>query len=125
MSQIIQAARRLYVTPGQHLTLGQVVELNKRFLEAYMRFKDEPKVQKLKNDVLEYNRIIQNLGLQDHQVPGARKAGWRTLGLLCYRVIVLFIWSILALPGVILNGPIFLTASIMSKKKAKGTCIGT
>lgn len=30
------------------------------------------------------------------------------------------IWSTLALPGVILNGPIFILASIISRKKAKG-----
>ncbi|KIP09126.1 hypothetical protein PHLGIDRAFT_116689 [Phlebiopsis gigantea 11061_1 CR5-6] len=116
---LIQAARRLYVTPGQHLTLGQVVELNKRFLEAYVEFKDEPPVQRLREDVLKYNRILRDLGLRDHQVPGARKAGWRTFGLLCYRILLLGVWTILALPGLILNGPIFLTASIVSKKKAK------
>lgn len=66
--QVTQAARRLYETPGQHLTLGQVVELNKRFLEAYQHFKDEPRVQKLKTDVMKYNRAVRDLGLRDHQV---------------------------------------------------------
>lgn len=108
------------MTPGQHLTLGQVVELNKRFVQAYLQFKDEPQIQKLKNDILKYSRLVRDLGLRDHQVPGARKASWRTFGLLCYRVLLLTVWGILALPGVILNGPIFLTASNMSKKKAKG-----
>lgn len=117
---MIQAARRLYVTPGQHLTLGQVVELNKRFLEAYVLFKDELRVQELRKDVLKYNRILRDLGLRDHQVPGSRKAGWRTFGLLCYRALLLAIWTTFALPGVILNGPVFLTAKIVSHKKAKG-----
>lgn len=67
-AQLIQAARRLYKTPGQHLTLGQVVELNKRFLQGYLQFKDEPKVQKLREDVLKYNRLLRDLGLRDHQV---------------------------------------------------------
>ncbi|KAI0818588.1 glycerol-3-phosphate O-acyltransferase [Irpex lacteus] len=116
---VIQAARRLYKTPGQHLTLGQVVELNKRFLEGYMHFKDEPKVQQLRTDVLKYNRLIRDLGLRDHQIPNARPASWKTLGLLLYRLLLLFVWTVLALPGVILNGPIFLTASIISRKKAK------
>ncbi|PSR74915.1 hypothetical protein PHLCEN_2v9449 [Hermanssonia centrifuga] len=116
---LTQAARRLYMTPGQHLTLGQVVELNKRFLESYLKFKDEPKIQKLRSDVLKYNRILRDLGLRDHQVPVARKAGWKTFGLFLYRIFLLFVWGILALPGVILNGPIFLTARIMSRKKAK------
>ena len=48
--------------------MGQVVELNKRFLEGYLHFKDEPKVQKLRADVLKYNRLLRDLGLRDHQV---------------------------------------------------------
>lgn len=34
---------------------------------------------------------------------------------------LLLIWTILALPGTILNGPVFILASIISRKKAKGT----
>ncbi|KZV71648.1 glycerol-3-phosphate O-acyltransferase [Peniophora sp. CONT] len=116
---VCQAARRLYRSPGQNLTLGQVVELNKRFIEGYTHFRDEPRVQALKEKVLKYNRLVHDLGLRDHQVPGARKSSWKTLGLLLYRVGLLSVWSVLALPGVILNGPIFLTASILSRKKAK------
>lgn len=67
-SQLVQAARRLYKTPGQHLTLGQVVELNKRFIEGYLHFEDEPQVQKVKADVIRYNRFLKDLGLKDHQV---------------------------------------------------------
>jgi glycerol-3-phosphate O-acyltransferase / dihydroxyacetone phosphate acyltransferase len=66
--QLIQAARRLYQPPGQHLTLGQVVELNKRFLLAYSYFKDDPRIQALREKVLKYNRLLQDLGLRDHQV---------------------------------------------------------
>ncbi|TFK54916.1 glycerol-3-phosphate O-acyltransferase [Heliocybe sulcata] len=116
---LVQAARRLYNTPGQHLTLGQVVELNRRFVEGYLHFKDEPRIQKLREDVLRYNRLLRDLGLRDHQVPRAQKATWKTLGLLVYRIGLLAVWSTFSLPGVILNGPIFLTASILSRKKAK------
>lgn len=56
------------MTPGQRLSLGQVVALNRRFIQAYLQFKDEPKVKKLSQDVMKYNRILQDLGLQDHQV---------------------------------------------------------
>ncbi|TDL27443.1 glycerol-3-phosphate O-acyltransferase [Rickenella mellea] len=116
---VIQAARRLYETPGQHLTLGQVVELNKRFLEAYRHFQDDPRVQKLRDDVLKYNRLVRDLGLRDHQVPRAQRASWKTLGLLTYRLGLLATWSILALPGIVLNGPIFILASVISRRKAK------
>ncbi|KAJ3725989.1 glycerol-3-phosphate O-acyltransferase [Lentinula raphanica] len=116
---LIQAARRLYKTPAQHLTLGQVVELNRRLLEGYTHFKDEPRIQKLRTDVLKYNRLLRDLGLRDHQVPRAQKASWKTFGLLLYRVGLLIVWTIFALPGTILNGPIFILASILSRKKAK------
>ncbi|KAF4615224.1 hypothetical protein D9613_003038 [Agrocybe pediades] len=116
---LIQAVRRLYKTPGQHLTLGQVVELNRRLLEGYNHFKDEPRVQKLREDVLKYNRLVRDLGLRDHQVPRAQKASWKTLGLLTYRVCLLLVWTILALPGTVLNAPILILASIVSRIKAK------
>ncbi|KAG6832389.1 hypothetical protein H0H92_002657 [Tricholoma furcatifolium] len=116
---LIQAVRRLYKTPGQHLTLGQVVELNKRLLEGYVHFQDEPRVQKLRAKVLKYNRLVRDLGLRDHQVPRAQRAGWKTLSLLTYRIGLLAVWTILALPGTILNGPMFILASLISRKKAK------
>ncbi|KAF8902117.1 glycerol-3-phosphate O-acyltransferase [Gymnopilus junonius] len=83
---LIQAVRRLYKTPGQHLTLGQVVELNRRLLEGYLHFRDDPRIQALRADVLKYNRLVRDLGLRDHQVPRAQKASWKTLGLLTYLI---------------------------------------
>jgi hypothetical protein len=58
----------LYQPPGLHLTLSQVVELNRRFLHGYSVFKDEPRLQALLRNVLKYNRHLQDLGLWDHQV---------------------------------------------------------
>jgi glycerol-3-phosphate O-acyltransferase/dihydroxyacetone phosphate acyltransferase len=66
--QVTQAARRLYNTPGQHLSLGQVVELNRRFLEGYIHFKNEPRIKALRENVLKYNRLLRDLGMRDHQV---------------------------------------------------------
>ncbi|KAF8479349.1 hypothetical protein DFH94DRAFT_749242 [Russula ochroleuca] len=116
---LIQAARRLYQPPGQHLSLGQVVELNKHFLLAYSYFKDEPRIQALRKKVLKYNRLLRDLGLRDHQVPRAQKASWKTFGLLLYRIGLLLVWTVFSLPGVVLHAPIFVTASVVSKIKAK------
>ncbi|KAJ7621431.1 hypothetical protein FB45DRAFT_1093303 [Roridomyces roridus] len=116
---LIQAVRWLYKTPGQHLTLGQVVELNRRLLEGYEHFKDLPRVQKLRKDVLKYNRLVRDMGLRDHQVPRAQRATWKVLALLTYRIGLLAVWTTFAFPGVVLNSPIFILASIISRKKAK------
>ncbi|KAF4618731.1 hypothetical protein D9613_010163 [Agrocybe pediades] len=116
---LIQAVRRLYQPPGQHLTLDQVVDLNRKLLVAYGKYKEKPRVQALQNDVLKYNSLLRNLGLRDHQVPRAQKSGWRTLGLLLYRIVLLLFWTILALPGTVLSSPILVIAKIISRKKAK------
>lgn len=116
---LIQAARRLYTPPGQHLTLPQVVELNRRFIIGYLKFKDDPRIQKLKSDVLRYNKMLNYAGLKDHQVERATRAGWRSLGLLFYRVGLMAMWGSMALPGVILNSPIIILAKIISRIKAK------
>ena len=44
------------------------MELNRRFLAGYLHFQAEPKVKKLRDDVLKYNRMVRDLGLRDHQV---------------------------------------------------------
>ncbi|KAJ3739926.1 glycerol-3-phosphate O-acyltransferase [Lentinula detonsa] len=116
---LVQAVRRLYKTPAQHLTLGQVVELNRRLLSGYTHFKDDPRVKKLRTDVLKYNRSLRDLGIRDHQVPRVQKSSWKILGLFLYRINLLIVWTLFALPATILNGPIFILASIISKRKAK------
>lgn len=58
----------MYRPPGQHLTLGQIVELNKRFIAGYEVYKDEPRLQELVQRVKEYNTLLRYMGLKDHQV---------------------------------------------------------
>ena len=100
------------------MSLSQVVELNKRFIAGYLHFQDEPRVQELRKKVQKYNRLLRDLGLKDHQVSHANRSWRRSLGLLVYRIMLLTVWSVFALPGVVLNGPIFLAAKLLSRKKA-------
>ncbi|GAA5989366.1 hypothetical protein JCM10908_001279 [Rhodotorula pacifica] len=116
---LIQAARRLYRPPGSNLTLGQVVELNKRFIVGYEVYKEDPRIKELERGVREYNRLLRYLGLKDHQVESAGRPRWRSFFILCYRFGLLSAWGALALPGVILNAPIFIAAKLISRKKAK------
>ncbi|GAA5848725.1 hypothetical protein JCM8547_004608 [Rhodosporidiobolus lusitaniae] len=116
---LIQAARRLYRPPGQNLTLGQIVELNKRFIVGYEVYKEDPRIQELEKRVRDYNTLLRYLGLKDHQVATVGRPRWRSFFLLFYRVSLLSIWGMLALPGVILNAPIFIAAKVISHKKAK------
>ncbi|WVQ82544.1 hypothetical protein IAT38_004673 [Cryptococcus sp. DSM 104549] len=117
--QVIQAARRLYRIPGQHLTLGQVVELSKRLMEGYLTYKDEPKIIDLRQKVISYNRLLRDMGIADHQVERASNRSAKSAVLLVYRTGLLIWWSMLALPGAILHAPIFILAKVISIQKAK------
>ncbi|ORY32320.1 hypothetical protein BCR39DRAFT_523975 [Naematelia encephala] len=117
--QVVQAARRLYRIPGQHLTLGQTVELSKRFMEGYLAYKDEPKIIELRRRVIQYNRLLRDMGIADHQVERASNRSAKSLLLLVYRTGLLLWWGMLSLPGVILNAPVFVLAKVISHKKAK------
>lgn len=67
--------------------------------------------------------IIRNMSMTFDQVPRAQKASWKTFGLLLYRIGLLLVWTVFSLPGVVLHAPIFVTASVVSKRKAKGSVL--
>ena len=117
--QIVQATRRLYKPAHRRLPLPQVVELNRRFVEGYNHFKDDPKVVKLRKDVLEYNRRLRDLGIRDHQVQNARYDPLNVLGKLIFRSLKVTILGFGALPGVVLFGPVFIATKVISHQKAK------
>ena len=89
-------------------------------MEAYFHFKDEPRIQQLRKDILDYNTKLRRFGLRDHQLPRAEKNSAKAAVLLVYRTILLSIWAVLALPCTALNSPIFILASVISAKKSKG-----
>lgn len=116
---VIQAGRRLYKPAHRKLHISQVVDLNRRFIHGYERYKDEPKVKELEQKVLAYNQLLKYHGLKDHQVDRTRVGGLWTFGLFCYRVSLLFFWGGLALPGFLLNLPVVIIARLISAKKAR------
>ncbi|CAG8482124.1 10324_t:CDS:2 [Paraglomus occultum] len=116
---VIQAGRRLYKPAHRKLPISQVVELNRRFVEGYLHFKDDPRVQEIRNKVMKYNRLLKDYGLKDHQVNKTALGGGRAAGLLIYRILILSVWTILGLPGFILNLPIVLISRWISGHKAK------
>ncbi|KAK4689722.1 hypothetical protein P7C73_g377, partial [Tremellales sp. Uapishka_1] len=116
---MIQAGRRLYKTPGQHLTLGQVVELSKRFMEGYLHYQHEPRIIELRKRISAYNRLLRDMSLADHQVERATNRSVKSLLLLVYRTGLLLWWGMLSLPGVVLHAPVFILAKVVSRRKAK------
>ncbi|CAJ0839818.1 27_t:CDS:10 [Entrophospora sp. SA101] len=115
----IQAGRRLYKPAHRRLPISGIVELNRRFIYGYEHFKNDPRVEQMRKEIMSYDKLLKYHGLKDHQVNKTVMGGYRAAGLFFYRVMLLTTWSILGLPGFILNLPIVLIARKISDKKAK------
>ncbi|SCU84613.1 LAFA_0D10946g1_1 [Lachancea sp. 'fantastica'] len=116
---VVQAARRLYAGHlSAKLPLSLVIEMNRRLVKGYQMYRDDPRIQQLKEDVLTYNANLSNFNIPDHQVESAKINFAKNLSLLIIRSLRLSISLILALPGIIMFSPVFIVAKIISKKKA-------
>ncbi|KAJ2807845.1 Glycerol-3-phosphate/dihydroxyacetone phosphate acyltransferase [Coemansia helicoidea] len=117
--RLIQAGRRLY-RPTQHsLTMAQQVELTRRFIKGYNTYRDLPEVKELRRRIADYNRHLRYYGLRDHQVESMRIGRAQAGALFVWRVVWLAIMGLLALPGTVLNAPVFVVTSVVSKRKAR------
>lgn len=96
-----------------------MVELNRRLIQGYNKYKDDPRIIDLKKEVLSYNAQILALGVRDHQVQYARVSGVTCFFLFWYRLLKLCVLSIFVVPGTILFGLVFLTCKVYSKHKAR------
>lgn len=117
----VQAARRLYFSADRELMpLPVVVEMNRRLLHGYQKYADQEDVQELKDAVGKYNTKLMQLGIQDHQVESLTRSNrLSVMARFFSRLFTVIVFFGLALPGIILFGPIFLVGSKISKQKAK------
>ncbi|EEB08170.1 glycerol-3-phosphate O-acyltransferase [Schizosaccharomyces japonicus yFS275] len=116
--EVVQAARRLFKPSEMQLPLPEVVELNRRFVAGYLRYKDNPHVEAVRKQVLRYNEKLYTLGVRDHQVvEPIANAKLHIISLLVFRICLLSSYAMCALPGSILFAPVFIATSYISKRK--------
>lgn len=117
----IQAARRLYTAAHREtIPLPLVVEMNRRLIKGYQKYSDRPDVKELKDAVGEYNKKLMQLGIHDHQVESLTQSNRLFVTYMFFdRFFKVILFLGLAMPGVIMFGPIFLVAKKISRKKAQ------
>ncbi|KAF1950884.1 hypothetical protein CC80DRAFT_519657 [Byssothecium circinans] len=115
----IQAVRRLYNPTGTKLPLPRVVELNRRLVQGYTKYKDDPRIVQLKKEVLAYNKQLLALQVRDHQVQYARVDVLTCFFLFWYRLIKLSLLTIFVVPGLALFGGVFIVCKYISYRKAE------
>ncbi|EPX71056.1 glycerol-3-phosphate O-acyltransferase [Schizosaccharomyces octosporus yFS286] len=122
---VIQACRRLYKPAHVQLSLPKVVDLNRKLITGYNHFKKDPRVIRLHDRILLYNRQLYRLGIRDHQVQGLRYSRLLILYKLVYSCCKLFLLALGALPGAILFSPVFIAAKRISVRKAEEALRGS
>ncbi|KAF3006481.1 hypothetical protein E8E13_004046 [Curvularia kusanoi] len=117
--QVIQAVRRLYNSKGTKLPLPRIVELNRRLVKGYERYKDDPRIVELRKEVVSYNAKLRAVGLRDHQVQYAKMHPLSAFVTFWYRLAKLIVLTAFVLPGTMLFGLVFVATKMISIKKAK------
>ncbi|CCG21383.1 Sct2 glycerol-3-phosphate acyltransferase [Candida orthopsilosis Co 90-125] len=118
---VLQAARRLYTSGNRDsIPLPMVIEMNRRLIKGYEKYKDQPDVKELKEAVLDYNKKLRALNLHDHQVESLDRSNrvanfWR----FTTRFFKFSLFMGLSLPGIFLFSPVFIISRRISRKKAK------
>jgi glycerol-3-phosphate O-acyltransferase/dihydroxyacetone phosphate acyltransferase len=116
---LIQAVRRLYNPSNKPLPLPMVVELNRRLVKGYARYKDDPRIISLKKSVVDYHHQLMALNVRDHQLEYAKFSIHKVAGMLIYRVTKLLLLSAGVIPGLVLFAPVFIVGKVISIRKAK------
>ena len=113
--RVTQTARRLYKPAAAQLTPGQYVELNRRFVNQYVKEKDQPEVRTLTADLEDYQARLDMLGLKDYQLrkPVTLTLAIKKVVLRGLRMLFLFP---LAVPGAVLHLPIGWAAAAVGER---------
>lgn len=117
---VVQAARRMYsINFSRELSISSKVEMTRRLLKGYLHFKDEPKIVKLKDEILKYNDNLRSYQIPDHLISSNNLTRSKALILLEFinTSVQMVFQAIGALPGIILFSPVFIATRKISEKK--------
>jgi glycerol-3-phosphate O-acyltransferase/dihydroxyacetone phosphate acyltransferase len=113
--RIIQTVRRLYKPATASLTPGEYIELNRRFVEAYLQDIHQPELQTLSLEVEDYQARLDMLGLKDHQLRQPLTLANASRKLLVRSLTMLALLP-LAIPGALIHLPIGWIAAAVGER---------
>jgi len=103
--------------------------------DGYESVKDHPSVLALMAKVAKYERLLRAYGIRDNAV--ANRLSWETAGedhgstqlnvmpLLLWRLLLVFGWAAVCVPGLVLASPVVLLTRIVANKKAASALAGS
>ncbi|KAK6441435.1 Glycerol-3-phosphate/dihydroxyacetone phosphate acyltransferase [Oleoguttula sp. CCFEE 5521] len=116
---LVQTVRRLYNPQGKRLPLPMIIELQRRFLRGFEKYRDDDRVKKIKKGVMEYHKKLMQLNIRDHQLSYAKYPWWKVIGVFLFRAFKLAGLALASGPGVVLFSPVFVGGKLISIRKAR------
>lgn len=116
--QIIQAARRLYRPEETHKKPDLQIELNRRFVKGYIKYRDDPRIMQLRRSIIDYNNLLLTFGIKDHQVKNTQIDAITLFLQLSFHLSILLVFGLISLPGFVINSPALYLIGRISKRKA-------
>lgn len=115
--RLVQAARRLYKPSTAELTPAQYSELNRRFVNQYVKDMErgDAELQALTADIEDYQARIDMLGLKDYQLRSPVTPGY-AIRKIMLRLLTMFALLPLAVPGALLHLPIGWVAATVGER---------
>lgn len=103
--RVVQTARRLYKPASRMLSPSEYIELNRRFVAHYVHAIKEPPMQRLRDELEDYQARLDLLGIKDYQLRQqiTPAQAFRKLTL---RSMTLLTLLPLAIPGAMLHLPV-------------------
>jgi glycerol-3-phosphate O-acyltransferase/dihydroxyacetone phosphate acyltransferase len=113
--RFIQTARRLYKPKSAQLSPSEYVELNRRFIDAYLQAGEEPEAQQLRRNIEDYQARLDMLGIKDHQLRKSLTLG-QLFRKLLRRLVTMLLLLPIAIPGALLHLPVGWIAAVVGER---------
>ncbi|MCZ6687678.1 MAG: lysophospholipid acyltransferase family protein [Gammaproteobacteria bacterium] len=113
--RFIQTARRLYKPASADLRPGEYIELNRRFVDGYLKAADDPKMQAFREELENYQARLDMLGLKDFQLRQPMTLG-RAFRKVMLRSLTMLALLPLAIPGGLLHLPVGWIAATVGER---------
>jgi len=110
--RFVQTARRLYKPATARLTPREFIELNRRFVTAYMGAGNQPEMVAFRDEVDNYQARLDALGLKDYQLRQKISVG-KAFRRLIMRSVAMMLLLPVAIPGVLLHLPVGWMAAVV------------
>jgi len=119
--EAVYAIRKFYQPTNITLQATDYLELNRRFVQGFLQFKDEPRIRETYNKLRNYLDRLKLLGLKDRHIMEYSGLN-RFVTLLrnyIFKFLVMTISLILSGPIILINAPILIIVKTWAEKEAK------